>query len=49
VFFRRDVPADTVEKTAELRRLLKLPAEQDKFLIVNSPARRGAFRVAASE
>jgi hypothetical protein len=40
VFFRRDeVPADIVEKQAEIRRLLKLPADQQKFVLIYSPAR----------
>ena len=40
LFFRRDdVPADIVEKTAEIRRLLKLPAEQQKYVITYSPVR----------
>ena len=40
VFFRRDdVPADIVEKAAEIRRLLKLPAEQQKFVLTYSPVR----------
>jgi hypothetical protein len=40
VFFRRDdVPADIVEKTVEIRRLLKLPAEGQKFVLTYSPTR----------
>jgi hypothetical protein len=40
LFFRRDdVPADIVEKTAEIRRLLKLPADQQKFVLTYSPVR----------
>ena len=40
VFFRRDdVPADIVEKAAEIRRLLKLPADQQKFVLTYSPVR----------
>ena len=40
VFFRRDdVPADIAEKGAEIRRLLKLPAEQQKFVLTYSPVR----------
>jgi hypothetical protein len=40
LFFRReDVPGDTLEKTAEIRRLLKLPAEQQKYVITYSPVR----------
>jgi hypothetical protein len=38
VFFRRDdVPADIAEAGAEVRRLLKLPAEQQRFSLVYSP------------
>ena len=40
LFFRRDdVSADIVEKTAEIRRLLKLPAEPQKFALTYSPVR----------
>ena len=40
VFFRRDdVPADVVEKAAEIRRLLKLPAEGEKYSLAYSPVR----------
>jgi len=40
LFFRRDdVPADIVEKTAEIRRLLELPADQQKFVLTYSPVR----------
>ena len=40
VFFRRDdVPADIVEKAAEVRRLLKLAAEPQKFALSYSPMR----------
>jgi hypothetical protein len=40
LFFRRDdVPADIMEKTAEIRRLLKLSAEQQKYVISYSPVR----------
>jgi hypothetical protein len=38
MFFRRDdVAADTLEKAVEIRRLLKLPAEQQKFVLTYSP------------
>ena len=38
VFFRRDdVSADIVEKTAEIRRLLKLPADGQKYALTYSP------------
>jgi len=40
VFFRRgDVSADIAAKGAEIRRLLRLPAEQEKFVLTYSPAR----------
>jgi hypothetical protein len=40
LFFRRDdVPADTVEKSAEIRRLLKMSPEQQRFTLTFSPAR----------
>jgi len=40
LFFRRDdVPADITERAAEIRRLLKLPSDQQKFTLIYSPAR----------
>jgi hypothetical protein len=40
LFFRRDdLPADIQEKSAEIRRLLKLPADQQKFVLAYSPMR----------
>jgi hypothetical protein len=40
VFFRRDdVPAEILEKAAEARRLLKLPADAQNFTLVYSPTR----------
>src|ERR1035438_1117136 len=40
LFFRRDdLPADIVEKTAEIRRLLKLAPDQQKFVLAYSPVR----------
>ena len=40
VFFRRDdVPAEIAEKGAEIRRLLKLPPDQQKFALTYSPMR----------
>jgi hypothetical protein len=43
VFFRRDdVAADTAEKAAEVRQLLKLPADQDKYALTYSPVRGAA-------
>lgn len=40
LFFRRDdVPAEIAEKLAEVRRLLKMPAEPQKFTLTYSPMR----------
>ena len=40
VFFRRDdVPPDIAEKAAEIRRLLKLPLDQQRFILTDSPTR----------
>ena len=40
LFFRRDdMPADIAEKSAEVRRLLKLAPDQQKFTLIYSPAR----------
>ena len=40
LFFRRDdIPADIVEKSAEIRRLLKLPADQQRLVLTYSPMR----------
>jgi hypothetical protein len=40
LFFRRDdVPAELLEKTAEIRRLLKLPPDQQKYVLAYSPVR----------
>jgi len=40
VFFKRDdVSAETAEKAAEARRLLKLPADQTKFSLIYSPVK----------
>jgi len=42
MFFRRDdVPAEILEKTAEIRRLLMLPADIQKFVLTYSPMRGG--------
>jgi hypothetical protein len=49
VFFRRDdLPADIVEKAAEIRRLFKLPAEGDKFVLTYSPVRGGQNELAVN-
>ena len=40
LFFRRDdLPADIAEKAAEIRRLLRLPPDQQKFVLTYSPMR----------
>jgi hypothetical protein len=39
LFRQADMPADVVEKAAEIRRLLKLPAGQQKFVLRYSPVR----------
>ena len=39
LFRRDDVSADIVEKTAEIRKLLKLPAEPQQFALTYSPVR----------
>jgi hypothetical protein len=49
LFFRRDdVPADIAEKTAEIRRLLNLPAEQQKYVLIYSPARGATNELAVN-
>jgi hypothetical protein len=49
VFFRRDdVPADVAEKGAEIRRLLKLPADLQKFVLTYSPARGATNELAVN-
>jgi hypothetical protein len=49
LFFRRDdLPADIVTKAAEVRRLLKLPADQDKFALTYSPVRGSAGELAVN-
>jgi len=49
LFFRReDVPADVAEKAAEIRRLLKLPLDQQRFSLVYSPARGGENELAVN-
>ena len=40
LFFRRDeVPADVLEKSAEIRRLLKMRSDAQRFVLTYSPAR----------
>jgi len=49
VFFRRDdVPADIAEKAAEVRRLLKLPTDQDKYVLTYSPVRGATNELAVN-
>ena len=39
LFRRDDISAEVVEKAAEVRRLLKLPPDQQRFVLTYSPAR----------
>lgn len=49
VFFRRDeVSADILEKAAEARRLLKLPAEKQKYVLTYSPVREADNELAVN-
>jgi hypothetical protein len=49
VFFRRDdVAADITEKAAEVRQLLKLPADQQKYVLTYSPVRGSANELAVN-
>ncbi len=49
LFFRRDdVSTEIVEKTAEVRRLLKLPPEQQKFVLAYSPVRGATNELAVN-
>jgi hypothetical protein len=49
LFFRRDdVSADILEKTAEIRRLLKLPVEPQKFVLTYSPVRGATNELAVN-
>jgi hypothetical protein len=49
LFFRRDdVSADIVEKEAEIRRLLKLAPDQQKFVLAYSPVRGGENELAVN-
>ena len=49
VFFRReDVPLRLLEKAAEIRRLLKLPAEPQKFTLTYSPVRGAEIELAVN-
>jgi hypothetical protein len=49
VFFRRDdVPADVAAKAAEVRRLLKLAPDQQRFVLTYSPVRGSDTELAVS-
>jgi hypothetical protein len=49
LFFQRDdLPADIKAKGAEIRRLLKLPADQQKFALTYSPMRGAANELAVN-
>jgi hypothetical protein len=49
LFFRRDdVPPDISEKAAEVRKLFKLPADQQKFVLTYSPVRGADNELAVS-
>jgi hypothetical protein len=49
LFFQRDdLPADIQEKSAEIRRLLKLKADQPKFVLTYSPMRGGDDELAVN-
>lgn len=49
VFFRRDdLPPDIAQKAAEIRRLLKLSADQQKFILSYSPVRGGENELAVN-
>ena len=49
LFFRRDDVEPVVrQKSAEIRRLLGLPADQEKFVLTYSPVRGGEGELAVS-
>jgi hypothetical protein len=49
LFFRRDdVAADIAEKSAEIRRLLKLPADMSRFALIYSPTRGATNELAVN-
>src|SRR5262249_5801710 len=49
LFFRRDdVPAEIIEKASEIRRLLKMPADPQKFTLIYSPVRGGENELAVN-
>jgi len=47
-FQREDVTPDIAEKSAEIRRLLKLPADRTKFTLTYSPSRGAAGELAVN-
>jgi hypothetical protein len=49
IFFRRgDIPPDIAEKAAEIRRLLKMSPDQEKFTLTYSPARGATNELAVN-
>jgi len=48
LFRRDDLPADVLEKAAEIRRLLKLPPDQQKFVLTYSPMPGGQNELAVN-
>jgi hypothetical protein len=49
VFFRRDdLPADILEKTAEVRRLLRLSPDLQNFVLIYSPGREAESQLAVN-
>lgn len=49
LFFRRDdVPPEIAEKTSEIARLLKMPADQTRFSLVYAPMRTGDDQLAVN-
>jgi hypothetical protein len=49
LFFRHeDAPADVLEKLVEIRRVLKLPPDQQKFTLTYSPVRGGEGELAVN-
>jgi hypothetical protein len=49
IFFRRDdVPPDIAEKAAEIRRLLKMSPDQEKFVLTYAPARGATNELAVN-
>ena len=47
-FQREDVTPETAAKSAEIRRLLKLPADGNKFTLIYSPSRGGPGELAVN-